>query len=49
VRLAGRPSLRIRGYRSREAWRRAGVRRTVASAWGGFRRARRGATREPQP
>ena len=49
VRLAGRPSLRIRGYRSGAAVRRAGVRRTVAAAWGGFRRARRGATREPQP
>jgi coenzyme F420 hydrogenase subunit beta len=49
VRLAGRPSLTIRGYRSGAAVRRAGVLRTVAAAWGGFRRARRGAGREPQP
>jgi coenzyme F420 hydrogenase subunit beta len=49
VRLAGRPSLRIRGYRGGAALRRSGVRHTVLAAWGGFRRARRGANREPQP
>jgi coenzyme F420 hydrogenase subunit beta len=49
VRLAGRPSLRIRGYRGAAAVRRAGVRRTLRAVWGGFRRARRGANREPQP
>jgi coenzyme F420 hydrogenase subunit beta len=49
VRLAGRPSLRIRRYRGAAAVRRAGLRRTVRAAWGGFLRARRGANREPQP
>jgi coenzyme F420 hydrogenase subunit beta len=49
VRLAGRPSLRIRGYRGAAAVRRAGARRTVLAAWGGFQRARRGANREPLP
>jgi coenzyme F420 hydrogenase subunit beta len=49
VRLAGRPTLRIRGYRGAAAVRRAGLRRTVLAAWGGFTRARRGANREPQP
>src|SRR4029079_17341688 len=34
VRLPGRPSLTIRGYRSGAAVRRAGVLRTVAAAWG---------------
>jgi coenzyme F420 hydrogenase subunit beta len=49
VRLAGRPSLRIRGYRSLAAVRRAGAAHTLSAAWGGFRRARRGATVEPMP
>ncbi len=49
VRLAGRPSLRIRGYRSLAAVRRAGAAHTLSAAWGGFRRARRGATVEPLP
>jgi len=49
VRVAGRPSLRIRGYRTAAAVRRAGPRRTLLAAWGGFRRARRGAAREPLP
>ena len=49
VRLAGRPSLRIRGYRGLAAVRRAGPRHTLSAAWGGFRRARRGATVEPLP
>jgi coenzyme F420 hydrogenase subunit beta len=49
VRLAGRPSLRIRGYRGRAAVRLAGLRHTALAAWGGFRRARQGANREPQP
>ena len=49
VRLAGRPSLRIRGYRSLTAVRRAGPVHTLSAAWGGFRRARRGATAEPLP
>jgi coenzyme F420 hydrogenase subunit beta len=49
VRMAGRPSLRIHGYRTVAAVRRAGARRTLAAAWGGFRRARRGAALEPLP
>jgi coenzyme F420 hydrogenase subunit beta len=49
VRLAGRPSLRIRSYRSLAAVRRAGAAHTLSAAWGGFRRARRGATMEPLP
>ena len=49
VRLAGRPSLRIRGYRGLAAVRRAGPAHTLSAAWGGFRRARRGATAEPLP
>jgi coenzyme F420 hydrogenase subunit beta len=49
VRLAGRPSLRIRGYRGLAAVRRAGPAHTLSAAWGGFRRARRGATMEPLP
>jgi coenzyme F420 hydrogenase subunit beta len=49
VRMAGRPSLRIRGYRSLAAVRRAGAAHTLSAAWGGFRRARRGATVEPLP
>jgi coenzyme F420 hydrogenase subunit beta len=49
VRAAGRPTLGIHGYRSLQTARRAGARRTLAAAWGGFRRARRGATTEPLP
>jgi coenzyme F420 hydrogenase subunit beta len=49
VRLAGRPSLRIRGYRSLAAARRAGAGHTLSAVWGGFRRARGGANTEPLP
>lgn len=49
LRLAGRPALRIRGYRTLAVTRRAGLRRTAAAVAGSFRRARAGRADEPQP
>jgi coenzyme F420 hydrogenase subunit beta len=49
IRLAGAPTLRVRGYRGLTVSRVAGLRRSLSACYGAFRRARRGAHHEPPP